>query len=368
MTTGNDPALPAATDDTLPPVTPAADAAPGLTFTSPQPPDSDDADLTAALAEAKAEEAAGSGDGQPTTPPQDPAQLAATPPAQNPPAQQRQPVMVPIERVNDLSNKLEAERIARARAEGMLEATRTMAPAAPGQPQQPQQTPAQRLEAINAQQDALAERFDAGELTMKDFKAQERALNAQADAVKAAQSQPAPAPAQNDELYLETLTAQLEKTHPWVDVFEKVGTDADWKFLEMTAVQNMQGRGEAVDLSKTISRYNFRKEMSELATQYGPSLVAARAQAKGIVLPGQAQRQQQPPATPPGGKPPLSPQAQARLNDLTKRAGAPPDIASLPGHGGDPSGLPTEGAIEAMDDDDFDKLPNAVVNRLRGLA
>jgi hypothetical protein len=186
MTTGNDPALPAATDDNLPPVNPpAADAAPGLTFTSPQPPDSDDAELTAALAEAKAEEAAGPGDGQPATPPQDPAQPGATPPAgaappaQNPPAQPRQPVMVPIERVNDLSNKLEAERLARAKLEGMLEATRTMAPPAPGAtPPQPQQTPAQRLEAINVEQDKLAERFDAGELTMKEYRAQERELNA----------------------------------------------------------------------------------------------------------------------------------------------------------------------------------------------
>jgi hypothetical protein len=379
MTGKTDPALPAI-DDNQPPNTPAADAT-GLTFTIPQPVDADDAELTQAVAEAKAEEAAGSGDGQTgNAPQQDPAQTGNAPPAaaapngQNPPAPAAPaPVMIPKARLDETLQALDKTRLENARLQGMLEARSQPAPGqpAPGQPApQPQPTPQQRLEALHAAQDALAAKADNGEITLAEWTKQQRALNNEEATIRegllAARLAPAAAaPQGQDELYLETLTAQLENQHPWVQVFEKVGTDADWDYLKNTAAQNLADRGVTLDLKKTIDRYELRKEISAVADALGPALVGQRATAKGIALPGQPQQQPQPKT--PGGAPPLTPAAQARLNDLQKRSAAPPDITTLTGHTGDPGGLPTEAAVELMTDDDFDKLPTAVARRLRGV-
>ncbi len=384
MTTGNDTALPAFDDTTaLVPVTdqvPATVAAPADT---PQPVSADDAELLEALATVKAEEAGGAGDDQTGNQQQDPAQTGAPPAAApqgqpQPPQPQGQPagVMIPKARLDEALKQIDDLRLENARKDGMLAAHQTQRPAqpAPGQPApQPQQTPQQQLDAIATAQEALAQRFDNGEITGVQWVKEQRTLNGQEQAIRegmlAAKLQPAaPAPAPNDELYLETLTAQLETKHPWTHVFEAVGTDADWDYLKATALQDLAAQGKQLDMSKTVDRYELRKAISEAADRLGPALVGQRAQAQGIALPGQQQRQQQTPGVPPGGKPPLSPQAAARLAALQKAQNAPPDIAALPGHGSDPAGVPTEAAIEGMSDDDFDKLPTALVNRLRGVS
>lgn len=378
MTTGNDTALPATDNE------PSAEAA-ALAQQQQQQPNAplnvDDAELNAAKALATAEEAGGQGSEQTgNQSQQDPAQQTGAQPVAaaaegNQQQPQQQPPMVPIARLNEALRVADEARLTAARLQGQLEATRQAAPQPGQQQQQPQQQqpPEQRLAAVNAGIDALADRFDAGELTMKDFKTEERKLQDQAQAIRdeqsAAHRQAAnpPPPQANDELYLESLTAKLEQQHPWVVVFDQVGTDADWALLKDRALENLKTKG--IDPTKPAGRYEFRREMSEIADQLGPSLIADRAKAKGITLPtGQQSQQPAQQQQPNGGPRPLSPTAQARAAAIAKAGDAPPDISAMPGYGANPSELPTEGSLEVMNDDDIGKLPTAVRNRLLGIS
>jgi hypothetical protein len=367
--TGNDPA--ATPEGQQPGTEPGAGG--GIQFLPPEPGDDpDDVALKAAQALVHAEDTeAGAQPEGSTTQGQDPAQAGTTPPAATQPDQrqpaQPAPVMIPKARLDETLQALDKTRLENARLQGMLEATARQTQPAPGQQQQqqqPQQTPAQRIAALRAEKVTLAKDFDDGKFSGSAFMEKQAAIDTQIDQLRdeqlTATLKPNAAPA-NDELYLETLTAQLETNHPWVKVFDQVGTDADWKFLELKAVENLTAAGKTIDLSKTIDRYNFRKEMSELATAFGPSLVAAKAAAKGIAIPGaqpQQQQQQQ--------QPQLTPAAQTRLKALQRAAGAPPDLAAMTGSIGDPTGAISEERLEHISEEDFDKLPAATRAKLLG--
>jgi hypothetical protein len=392
MTTGNDPAQPNPADNQpqLDPnagTPPAAGADPNrLTFTDPQPAeDLDDAELTAAKQAAEAEGAAGTGEGEGTV------QGGAAPPAaaggeapqdsaktgQPQPQGQPQPeaVMIPKARFDEVNGRAQqAEQSAaywRGVAEARAAAQQPWQPGPGGQPQpQPAQpTPEQRLASIHAAQDDLATKFDNGEITMAEFKKQERELNGQEMTLREEmliqRVQPAAqAPDGNQSLYLDTLTANLEQEHPWVQVFDQVGTDADWSYLKAQAIDNLTQRG--VDpRTGDIGRYELRKEIAVLADQLGPTLVGNRAKAKGIALPGD-----QPQGGTPGQPQPpqLSPQAQQRQRKLEMAAGSPPNLRSMGTDAPDPSGLPSDSRIEDMSDDEIGNMPDSVRRRMMGIS
>lgn len=376
MTTGTVPALPL--PDNQPPLTPAADgslppaalAEAGLHFTSPQPADVDDVELNEAKGAAKAEETAPKDPANPDpitgAQPPTPAAAAAAPTAQPQPGHQPDTVMIPKARLDEaLNGKREAELLA-ARLQGQVEAlAATRQPAQAGQPgaPQPQQTAEQKqIAAIHQKMDAFAKQFDEGEISMADFKKHERDLNRQEAALTTTAPQPQQAPQQNDQLYLDQLTTQLETQHPWADVFTKVGTDADWDYLKANAITNLTARG--VDPTNgSIGKYELRKEIAELCDRLGPTLVADRARAQGITLPGQ------PPAA--GGAPPqpaLSPEAKARAAALDKAAGAPPNLAHMTGSAGDPQGAPSEARLDAMTDEEIANLPLATRQKMMGIS
>lgn len=366
MSTGNDTTLPAPID-AQPPAAPAAEPAPA-------PVDVDDIELQEALAAVKAEETSSAQPQQPETPAPAAPQPAA-PQAQQPAGEQPAAPMIPKARFDEVNSRAAKAAEEAAYWRGVAEARAQAqtapqggqpAPAAPAPP-----TPEQRLADIATATEALAKRFDDGEITMTDFKREERKLADQEQAIREEillkKVQPA-APAQNggdQELYLETLTAQLETQHPWVGVFDQVGTQSDWAFLKNRAIENLVERG--IDPSKgAVGKYELRKEMAQLADAYGPALVGDRARAKGIALPNaQASQAQQP--SPQPQRPALSPQAQARAAALEKAAGAPPDITALNGHSGDSGGIPSEASLEAMSDEAITALPKAVRDKLMGI-
>jgi hypothetical protein len=237
--------------------------------------------------------------------------------------------------------------------------------------QQQQPTTEQRLAAIQAEQDALAKKFDDGEITMSDLTRQQRELNNREQAIReevlTAKLRPADTrPDQNavdNTLYLDTLTAQIEVEHPWVAVIDQTVGDKspEWRMIKERAIENLVARG--IDPTKKgTGQYELRKEFATLADQLGPALIGDRAKAKGIAIPGQAPsqggQQQQQPA--------LSPQAKARAAALAKAEGAPPNLQRMSGVADDGTGVPTDSRLEHMTDDEIGALPDATRRRLLG--
>jgi hypothetical protein len=278
--------------------------------------------------------------------------------------------MVPKARLDEALNTRDRASQEAAYWRGVAEARATPAPApgqAPAQATPAVETPEQKLAAIQAETDALAVKFDNGEITMADFKKAERDLQGREYAIREEQllakarpeTSDTPAPT-GDQLYLESLTANLETSHPWVKVMDAVGTEADWRFLEGRARESLAERG--VNMKGASATYELRKEMAELADTLGPALVGAKAQAQGITLPGQ-----QPSTTQPAVPPAKSPQALALERKLALAAGAPPNIGAMTGATGDHPGAVSDAQIEAMSEDDIANLPDATRKRLLGI-
>jgi hypothetical protein len=387
MTANSDGAKPNPGDQQQP--DPAAVAAAALaagqqppTDEEPQPVDLDDKEVKDAIAAAEAEKAAaGGGDGTQVDPANPQGQPKSGEQQDQQPqggGQQQQPageqVMIPKARLDEALAKGDEKAAEAAYWKGRADAlAQGQQPPKNGQQQpsgqqQQQPTAEARLAEIQAQSDALAAKFDNGEITMADLTKQQRDLTNKEAAIreeillaKVRPAQAQPADQGSDQLYLDTLTAQLEQEHPWVGVFDKVGSDTDWNYLKATAIDNLTARG--IDPTKgNLGRYELRKEIATLADQLGPSLVAAKATAKGIAIPGQTPS--------PGGqqqqKPRLSPQAQARDAKLGKAENAPPNINAMNGNAGEMDGLPSEARLETMSDDDIGNLPANVRSRLLG--
>lgn len=318
-------------------------------------------ELNEARAAAKAEEEA---KGQDEV--QQEAATEAQAPTETPPAEDqgkgKPPApMIPKARLDEVLSERDKHLQEAAYWRGVAE-SRGQQPTAGQPPQEPAITPEQHLTAIRLQQEALAKKFDDGELTMSDYVKQSHSLEDQAQAIReeALLSKVKPAAPQNsnDDFGLASETARLEDAHPWVKVLEQLpNNDADWNYLRGVAIGNLASRGIDATAGK-YGTYQLRREIAELADQYGPSLFAKRAQAAGLTIPDASQQQQQ--------KPALSPTAQARQAKLGTMASAPPNVAGMSGSGAD-TGMPSAARIEDMSDDDIGKLPDSVRRKLLGI-
>lgn len=336
---------------------------PGLTIKAiEETTDPDELELREAKAAAEAENAPGQ------KPPAVPAAGAQPPTDQqqqpDPAAGKQPPVMIPKPRLDEALRIADEARQREAYWRGMAEARAGVQGAQPGQPQPatpPQPSTEDRLAAIATQIDELAKKFDEGEITMAEFKRQERDLQKQ-ERELLAPAATAPAPG-GDDLYLAEATDRLVTQHPWVAMFDQLGTDADWGYLKSQAISNLTAAG--IDPTQgNIGRLELRKEIARLTDELGPALLTKRAQEKGVALPGQ---QQQPPAVP--QPKPLSPQAQARAAKLDLQASAPPNLAAFTGAGtGNVPGDVSDAQLEAMTDDEIGALPEATRRRLLGTA
>lgn len=389
MTVGNENALPDPEE-----LAKAAGAADPAQADDPPPAEAESTDpdvieWEAAKAAVKAEETAKGADDQDNQAgadgPQQPPAAAAKdqPQGEKSPVTGQQPAdvaLIPKPRFDEvLDAKNKAEQNA-AYWRGIAEARAPAAPGQSGQPQQaqqqqPQPTPQERIASLRTKIVAVAKQYDDGEITYAELKAQEARITDEIDAAREeallAKVKPATPAASsgNDELYLETLTNQLEDDHPWVKPFNAVATETEWNFVAARARDNLEARG--VPLKGALGSYELRKEISVLIDKHAPSLIADRAEAakvKGFAFPGSQPSQGQQQQKPAQQQKPLSPEAQARKAALEKAANAPPDISALNSNAGDPNGMPSEAAIEGMSDEEISALPKPVQDRLRGIA
>lgn len=335
--------------------------------------DPDELELQAAKAAAQAEDTAAKpegAEGAVTADGKTPAQPTTTTTGAKPAAQAAGP-MIPKARFDEvLTGKSKAEQEA-AYWRGRAEASGTAAPGTGQQQQQQQQpqTPEQRIAAVRTEKAALAKEFDDGNLSMADYEARRDALDDKVTGIReeALLTKVRPAgdtKSSNDELFLDSKTAELEDSHPWVHIFDQVGK-AHWPLIETQARENLAERG--VEIKGSIGTYHLREEMAKLADEIGPALLATKATAKGIALPGQTQDTA---AT----KPPqqqqqkeLSPEAKARLAKLDQHRQAPPNLNNMSGSSVNEDVL-SDARVETMSEADYDKLPKATRDKLLGIS
>jgi hypothetical protein len=314
----------------------------------PEPTDVDDIELRDAKAAAQAEEAgkAGTGeDGKPAAAPAAQPGVQEQPRGTEPPA----PIMIPKARLDEEIGKRTNLEHEVARLNGQLEATKAFVqkPApAPAQPAAPQKTADERLAEVHAKVDALAAKFDAGELTYAQMKQQERTLASEEQSIREEQllsrvkpQQPAAA---GDPLYLDRLTADLEANHPYLAA---ITSEIDFNWLVSRAKEELAA--ENVPLKGDMGNYRVRERVAILSDRFGEVLTG-----KKIALPGAAQ--------PSNGQP--SADAQARAAKLNLATDLPPNLASMTG--ASQPGAPTDRAIESMSDDEIAALPKAVRDKM----
>lgn len=386
MTESTDGALPNPGDQQNPDPAAVAAAAAAAANGENQPTDQDDADdidlaaLKKAQAEADAEDAAaGANSGQQAEPgqtqPNAQAQTQQTE-QKDQTGQQQQPVMIPKARFDEVAGERDQARTDAAYWRGRAEAggqngQQQQPGAKPGEQQQQQQPTAEaRLTAIQAKQDELAQKFDNGEITYSDLVKQQRELSNQEQQIREEMLLAKVKPAtdgggEKGNLYMETMTHELEKAHPWCSVFDAMQdvdeVNAAWDFVEKQARIAVKAQG--IDTSTEFGVYRLREEAAKLADKFGPSLIGDVAKQRGIALPGQQQQQQQQAPQNPGPK--KSPLALVREAKLDLAANAPPNVSAMSGTNAS-AGL-TDAQIEAMSEEGYDALPDATRNALLGI-
>lgn len=243
-------------------------------------------------------------------------------------------------------------------------ATPAPAPAAPAKTQKEQ------LSDIDAAKVKLAERFDAGEISAKEWKQQETVLDAQGRELLIQAQAPARAPqqpAQDDQLYLENLTAQLEDAHPY-SVLIATTEGNKWAFLEAEARSHLLHQGVQLG-TDARSLYALRETMAQLTDHYGPiwtgvpvdqavAKVAEITGRKPAGAPAAAARPATPPA--PGG---LSRQAVERANKLALAGRHPPDPAAAGAAGASGTADITDAQLAQLSDEEITALPEATRRR-----
>ena len=287
--------------------------------------------------------------------------------------------MIPPERFAEVQRERDEARTKAAYLQGQVDAIGVKPPVKAGDNNQQQQPTAdQRLTAIQAQQDILAKKFDDGEITYSDLVKQQRELSNKEQNIREevllAKVKPADKATDGNDLYLDTVTAQIEQEHPWVQVFEAVGTPTQWTSLRNEAFDNLIER--KIDPTTPTGKYELRKEVATLMDQRGPSMLTEKAKANGIAIPGQqtpaAQQQQQgadgKPIVPAAKKSAL---AQVREAKLNLQENAPPNVTQMSGTAVNANGM-TDAQIEAMFDagrgeDQYDAMPEAQRNLLLGI-
>ena len=322
------------------------------------------------------EDAAGAGQQQQPAP-ADP--TSGQPPAQQQPAaapgQQKPPPVVPVaalsaERQRRAQAEADAQEAARAAeywrgvAEGRSQGQQQPAtgqPGSPAQPQPTQSTPQQQIATLRQQQLDLANKFDAGELTMAEYQKQnadieDRIFGARQLMVSASSQKPGNTE-REPSLYIQRETAKLEQAHPYTSLITE---QRHWDILKVEALAQLKDDPEfSATPPGEFKDFLLRERMAILTDTYGPIWTGKQVQ----IPPKQQTAQtngQQSPTTQPGA----APTAQQRLAKMQQAAAAPPDInrlGTVPGAGG----IPSDEQVAAMSEEELDALPPATRQAIR---
>lgn len=271
----------------------------------------------------------------------------ATQPATQPAkAADGKPRMVPIERLNEVISERNKTREEIAELRGMVAALAASkgAQATPAAAQDAEpETPQSRIEKMEAEVAALAERYDNGGISFSDYEKARRAIDRQIVRLELEIDQPRTTD-RPDDTYLREQTDRLESDFPVL----KSLTAADIQAIVPLAQR--QAEKDGIDFGGNALR--FRRYVAETAqriygdpTQQTTTTPAAGAQAQdGNPKPGNA---------------------AARKVELARNA--PPNLNNLSVSGrATQVGEYTPQRVAAMSDDELAALPDSVLAKLAG--
>lgn len=334
-----------------------------------EPENEDEAEWLAARAELKASE-----EGKGADPEPEPEPKAEEPPEakpEEPKAEDEQPKAVPFARFKEVNDErkqfheklTEAERAAiywRGVAEGRVQPE--------GKQPEPELEP-DPVAALEAEQDALAKRYDDGEIGMAEFNKENRRLTRDIQKAEASrEAKPEPKEPEFDEAKFQQ---ELADDLSVQNAFREIAEANPWL--------NQPTRGRQIGLREDLAELNDRAY--ELAKTDGVTINTR--QKRGVIIhraylmaaaheaglpekygwtppkPADPQPEAKRPAQPPGSPTPEQRKAKAEL-----RKSHPGDPTQA-GQAGAPGHEPTAAEIEEMSDEELDALPASVLAKYR---
>ncbi len=247
--------------------------------------------------------------------------------------QGRQPIMVPKGRLDQALHERDELRERLARLEGAVGALALgKQPAQPASEPANEPTPQERIDALKSDVEKLAERYEAGELSTKDWTTQNLALQEQILDIRMEMRSPS-APAQSD-TYLQEQTDRLAE--------------------EFSVLQTMSA--EDIEAIVPLARREAAKQGIDISTdlKLRRHIAATAQRLYGDNQPGA------------GGKPQAKdPRTQAANAKLEMARNAPPNLnPHAVAYQGPTGGTPTVEQAERMSDDELAALPPAVLAAL----
>lgn len=287
---------------------------------------------------------------------------------------------VPVQRFNELAREARELRDQVAYWKGAAEARKEMAAQQPAQPQgsadqqgSQQPTTAQPIEQqIEAQQAAIAEaadKFDSGEITMRQFVQVQQtadgviaALRAQAlQAMGQAPTTPQPQPTSlADKQILDRHQALLEQRFPWTRLL----TVPDLQFLAGIAAQEAMALGQPFG-ETAQDTLKLRERVAQLSDTFGPTWYPNRvAEVNALRQQAQQAGTAQPSTTQPAAQQPARQEAPPPgVGKLAIADSHPPNINQA-GASDDGSGI-SEARLNTMTTDEIAALPASVRSRFK---
>lgn len=307
---------------------------------------SDDAELAAIEAQLAAN---GGQERDDATEEQEQATEPTQPQSQEVPAAAGKPAMVPHSRFHEVNLRAQQEadrnralELQLAEMKGMVAALAAGKTPAAAAPQQAEPTPQERLVALEDEFASLAEKYERGELSTKDYEIAKLGVSRQINRVEREIEAPASAASPTQDTYLQEQTDALTSEFPVLATLTAADIDAIIPLARRNAAR------EGADLGSDLKLRRYVAATAQ-GIYGGPQTTTANA----------------------GGKPPARPTNPAAngLSKLEIARRAPPNLNGLASQGPAPNGgEPTKEQFDGMTEDQRAALPDAVLARMASAA
>lgn len=278
----------------------------------------------------------------------------------------KQSVMIPKERLDEVIRERDEAKTRAAYYQGIADArknagqdTATATQEATTQ-QQPVVTYEQALTALEEQKIKLAEDYDEGKINFSELTKQNTEIDRQtrslmdkreASRIEAARSEAiAETQKQLTATQLDDHDTLLEQNHPYL---HEIKSDEDWATLRRLAAIDLNRQGIAIK-NDPQSLKVFHTKIAELSDVYGPTMTG-----KTLSLPQKSSQNVEA-----KGEPKPTDLASARLRKLELSENQPPNTNNLGQSGTKPE--ISEAQISRMSDDDIANLPASVRRKVMG--
>jgi hypothetical protein len=277
----------------------------------------------------------------------------------------KQPVMIPKERLDEVIRERDEAKSRAAYFQGIADARQNIGKdqaattQEQGQQQQPLVTYEQALTALEEQKIKLAEDYDEGKINFSELTKQNTEIDRQTRSLLD-KRESARIEAARSEAIAETqkaLTATqlddhdtlLEQQHPYL---HEIKSEEDWATLRRLAAVELNRQGIAI-ANTPQSLKVFHTKIAELSDVYGPTMTG-----KTLNLPQKSSQNNEAKGEP------KTDLANARLKKIELSENQPPNTNNL-GQSGTKSEI-TEAQISTMSDDDIANLPSSVRRKVMG--